>query len=737
MASAAKQDERLNHDDGAPQAPEQPVTTAQDTAQSMDSAAANASSDAAAPAETNTEAKANAVSESQAEAAAADENQAGAKAEAEAEAEVEGKAKPDAQSELHRETADEHQYHPIILSDVSMQASTSFWRGYSRFWPFLKPYWPVALLGVILTIPVGALDAVIAWFLKPFTDQVMVEQQAEFAYYVPLVVIGFTLVQGIFIYLSSLINGYVGGAINLLMRSRLYQKLLTFDSRFFDANNSGSVILRFFNDSETASSGLIQNMRLFLTKFFSSLSLIGVLLYNSWELTIFAVGIITVLILPMQIVRKRIKSLVSRTVNVSTGMITLYNETTQGSKVIKSFNLKDFMYQRFREQADYLFKMAIKMVRDTNWLSPVMHLVSSFGVAGVLYFGVTLILSGRMTSGEMVSFLAALIMLYTPLKSIGNNYIQVQTALLALDRIYALLDYESFENGKHEGSKVLKDIKDSIEFDHVVFSYNGERDILKDVSFKINVGHKVALVGNSGGGKTTVCSLINRLYEVKSGSIKIDGIDVRDYTIESLRRNVACVFQDNFLFAGTIRQNILFGKEDATDEEIAHAVKSAYLDEFIASLPDGLDTQIGERGVSLSGGQKQRIAIARAIIRNAPLVILDEATSALDNRSEKVVQQALDELMKGRTTLVIAHRLSTIQDADTIMVINDGQIVEQGSHEELLALGGAYAALYNTQFASQHKHKMEQADQAEQTTADESAAEPVAKPASAEKASED
>ena len=524
------------------------------------------------------------------------------------------------------------------------------------------------------------------------------------------------------------------------MRSRLYQKLLTFDSRFFDANNSGSVILRFFNDSETASSGLIQNMRLFLTKFFSSVSLICVLLYNSWELTIFAVGIIAVLIVPMQIVRKRIKSLVSRTVNVSTGMITLYNETALGSKVIKSFNLKDFMYQRFREQADFLFKMAIKMIRDTNWLSPVMHLVSSFGVAGVLYFGVTLILSGRMTSGEMVSFLAALIMLYTPLKSIGNNYIQVQTALLALDRIYDLLDYESFENGKHEGSKVLKDIKDSIEFDHVVFSYNGERDILRDISFKINVGHKVALVGNSGGGKTTVCSLINRLYEVKSGSIKIDGIDVRDYTIESLRRNVACVFQDNFLFAGTIRQNILFGKEDATDEEIAHAVKSAYLEEFVAGLPDGLDTQIGERGVTLSGGQKQRIAIARAIIRNAPLVILDEATSALDNRSEKVVQQALDELMKGRTTLVIAHRLSTIQDADTIMVINDGQIVEQGSHEELLALGGAYAALYNTQFASQHKQQAEQAEQAEQGEPGESAeslAEPSASAAApAVKASE-
>ena len=719
MASAAKQDERLNYDDGAPQAPDQTVTMRQDAAPAEADASSveadpEVKSDAKVKLDAKSEVKAAEISAS-ADAKSEDKTDttAQAQAESESDAQTEDKVADKGEAEGHRETASDSQYHPIILSDVSMQASTSFWRGYSRFWPFLKPYWPMALLGVLLTIPVGALDAVIAWFLKPFTDQVMVEQQAEFAYYVPLVVIGFTLAQGIFIYLSSLINGYVGGAINLLMRSRLYQKLLTFDSRFFDANNSGSVILRFFNDSETASSGLIQNMRLFLTKFFSSLSLIGVLLYNSWELTIFAVGIIAVLILPMQIVRKRIKSLVSRTVNVSTGMITLYNETALGSKVIKSFNLKDFMYQRFREQADYLFKMAIKMVRDTNWLSPVMHLVSSFGVAGVLYFGVTLILSGRMTSGEMVSFLAALIMLYTPLKSIGNNYIQVQTALLALDRIYDLLDYESFENGKHEGSKVLTDIKDSIEFDHVVFSYNGERDILQDISFKINVGHKVALVGNSGGGKTTVCSLINRLYEVKSGSIKIDGIDVRDYTIESLRRNVACVFQDNFLFAGTIRQNILFGKEDATDEEIAHAVKSAYLEEFISGLPDGLDTQIGERGVTLSGGQKQRIAIARAIIRNAPLVILDEATSALDNRSEKVVQQALDELMKGRTTLVIAHRLSTIQDADTIMVINDGQIVEQGSHDELLALGGAYAALYNTQFAAQHKQETEQDDQAE------------------------
>ena len=316
-------------------------------------------------------------------------------------------------------------------------------------------------------------------------------------------------------------------------------------------------------------------------------------------------------------------------------------------------------------------------------------------------------------------------MLYTPLKSIGNNYIQVQSALLALDRIYDLLDYESYENGKHEGNTVIKEIKKDIEFQHVYFSYDGVHDVLKDVSFKINVGQKVALVGNSGGGKTTVCSLITRLYEIKSGKILIDDIDIHEYTLESLRHQVAFVFQDNFLFAGTIRQNILFGKEDATEEEIQLALKSAYLDEFVQSLPNGLDTEIGERGVTLSGGQKQRLAIARAIIRNAPLVILDEATSALDNRSEKVVQKALDELMKGRTTLVIAHRLSTVRDADVIMVINDGQIVEKGSHDELLQQNGAYAMLYNSQFkmleGQEHQELEQEQDRAAKNTTDTSA----------------
>ncbi len=604
-----------------------------------------------------------------------------------------GKAKPD------------YLKHPIVLSNTQDQKATSFLRGYRQFWPFLRPYLPLASLGIFLSIPVGALDAVVAYFLKPFMDDVMIAQEQSFAQYVPVFIIAFTVVQGLLIYLAALVNGYVGGKLNFSIRTALYDKLLSFDSRFYDVNNSGSVIFRFFNDAESASSGLISNIRLFLTKFFSSVSLVCVLLYNSWQLTVLALGVLVILVVPLKIVRKRIKQIITRSVSGSTVIITLYNETTVGNRVIKVFNLKERMRQVFSDKADYLFRIGFKLTRDTEWLSPVMHLVSAIGVAGVLYYGVHLILTGVITSGAFVSFLAAFIMLYTPLKSIGNNYIKVQQALLALDRIYELLESRTFEDGLNEGDKILTGIKKSIEFKDVHFSYTDDREILKGVSFKVPAGKKIALVGNSGGGKTTVCSLIPRLYEADRGQILIDGIDITGVTLESLRSQIAMVFQDSFLFQDTIRNNIICAKPDATEEEIQTAIKSAYLDEFISSLPDGLDTMLGERGVTLSGGQKQRMAIARAIIKNAPLVILDEATSALDNKSEKVVQKALDSLMKGRTTIVIAHRLSTIRDSDLILVVNDGLIVERGTHEELLKQQGAYAALYLSQFKAQEDLK--------------------------------
>lgn len=591
----------------------------------------------------------------------------------------------------------------IVLDKMDENVSTNFVRGYKTFWPFLKPYFFWAVLGVILTIPVGALDAVVASFLKPFMDNVMVAQDAEFSKLVPIFIIGFTVIQGICIYASNIVNAYVGSKISMDLKNTLFKKLLRFESRFFDKNTSGSVIMRFAGDADTATNGLIANLKLFLQKFFSSLALVVVLLYNSWELSFIAVGVLLLIVYPMKIVRKRIKQITLRTLSSGAKLNTYYYETYSGIKTIKSFNLQDQMENSYKENYKSLFILGMKIVRDTNWLAPFMHLVTAFGVAGVLYFGLHLIETKDITAGTFVAFLAALIMLYTPVKSIGNNYIAVQNSLLALDRISQLLHEESFESESEGGKAQLKEIKKDITFENVSFSYDGEKTILDNINLSVPVGTKVALVGNSGGGKSTVCSLIPRLYEIDNGSIKVDGKDIREYSLSSLRDKISMVFQDNFLFAGTIRDNLLYGKKDATQEQIDFAIKSAYLDDFVDKLPDGLDTVIGERGLLLSGGQRQRLAIARAILKNAPLVILDEATSALDNKSEKVVQRALDKLMEGRTTIVIAHRLSTVMDADMIYVINDGHIVEQGSHKQLVDLGGAYSVLYKSQFSKTHK----------------------------------
>lgn len=585
--------------------------------------------------------------------------------------------------------------------DNADTSQISIYKGYVLMWPFIKKYLWLTILGIILTIPVGTLDAFIALFLKPFMDNVMVEKQEELASNVPFIIVGFVIVQGIFIYTSTLVNSYVAGKVTLDLKRKLYVKLLNMDCKFFDTNDSGMVIFRFYNDAEMATNGLINNFKLFLTKFLSTLSLVCVLIYNSWQLSCAAIGVLLFLIIPLRIVRKKINIIMKKTVMEGAFILTLYNETSAGNRIIRSFTLEDIMMSKFKYSARFLFGMGMKMVRDTNWLSPMMHVVSAIGVAIVIWFGGHLIVTQQISSGTFVSFLAALIMLYTPLKSIGNNYVQIQTSILAVERIYEILNHKTMSESEENSGKEFKELKEinsSIEFNNVSFGYNADKLVLDKINFKINKGQKVALVGNSGGGKTTVCSLIPRLYEINSGEILIDGEDIRNYSLSSLRNNISVVFQDNFLFTGTIRQNILMGNPNATEEDLQEACKNACLDEFLQKLPRGVDTPIGEKGILLSGGQKQRVAIARAFIKNAPLVILDEATSALDNKSEKIVQEALDNLMKNKTVIVIAHRLSTIIDSDRIMVINDGQIVETGSHDELLASEGAYAALYKSQF---------------------------------------
>lgn len=570
-------------------------------------------------------------------------------------------------------------------------------KNFRRMWPYIKPYWFRACLGVALTVPVGALDGAVAMFLKPFMDKVMVDKQPHFSALIPFLIVGFTVVQGILLYSSNYLNTWVGQKITIGVKRKLYAKLLSMDTSYFDGNNSGTILFRYSNDAETASTGLVENLKKFLSKTFSSLSLVCVLIYNSWQLAIIAIAVLALFVPPMSIVRKKMKDILARTVGNVSRVLTIYNETFAGNKTIRSFTLEETFQDQFKTATDLTFALAMKLVKGTNWLSPVMHIFMSIGIALVIGCGGYLIVHGTITSGNFVAFIAALMMLYSPLKGVGNNYVAIQNSFLAIDRIFNILDLEPRIND-HPDAKTLTEIRQGIVFDHVHFAYVPGREVLSDINLEIPVGKTIALVGNSGGGKTTISSLLPRLYDIHKGSIKIDGTDIKNITQKSLRQQIAMVFQDNFLFSGTVRENILLGNKNATEEAIWHALRNACLDQFIKELPNGLDTEIGERGILLSGGQKQRLAIARAFIKNAPIVILDEATSALDNKSERVVQEALDNLMKNRTVIVIAHRLSTVQNADKIVVINDGKIAEEGTHQELLKKDGAYAALYAMQF---------------------------------------
>ena len=570
---------------------------------------------------------------------------------------------------------------------------------YKKMLPYVKPYWKRALLAVLITIPIGSMDAVIAWALKPYMDVVMVEKQnmGGSAMFIPIVIIVFSLSQSLLTYLATYMNTWVGQKIAMDVKKKLFYKLMHYNAGFFDKKTSGEIMLRFNDDVDNACGGLLKNLKMFTTRLFSSISLVAVLFYNSWQLAIVATIVLFGALFPLTQIRKRLKGLVSKDVANRAAVMTHFNETYSGNRIIASYNLYDYQNNRFQTTLEGVFKLGMGMIKRTGMLSPLMHFIVSFGIAAVIWLGSYLIITHQITAGSFVSFIAALIMLYNPIKSIGSNFTSVQMSLMAMERVFGLLEAIP-EIVNCENPKTLEAPKQGIEYKDVCFAYEKDKPVLEHINLKINIGETIAFVGNSGGGKSTMVNLLPRFYDVTGGQILIDGQDIRELDIDSLRSQIAIVFQDNFLFGGTIRDNILLGKENATEEEINNAVKCACLEEFIGTLEKGLDTSIGERGVLLSGGQKQRIAIARAFIKNAPIVILDEATSALDNKSEAIVQQAIENLMTDRTVFVIAHRLSTVRHADKIVVVNYGKIAEIGTHEELIEKeNGIYASLYKTQ----------------------------------------
>ena len=581
----------------------------------------------------------------------------------------------------------------------------------NKVFPFIKPHLGRIILNMILAIPLGLLDSVVAFALKPYMDCVIngkpwhlfgfTIEQSLLATVIPLGIILFAIIQGLLKYTNNYLTDWTGNKISNSLKVELFRKLTSLDPKFYDINSSGLVLTRFFTDPETASKNIINMIKTFIMTIFGIVGLVGVLLYNSWKLAIIGVGIMAIAITPVTLIRKKIKKVSNATMVVGGDMTTNFNETFAGNKIMTAYNLQKLQNNKFENQIKEQFDLTISLTKRVGWMSPIMYFICSIGIALVMFYGNHLIISGQMTAGSFASFVTSLLLLYKPVKDLGRTLTDLQTTFVALGRVFELFDLVPNIKNKENAIK-MKGLNSSIDFEHVYFEYEEDIPVLKDFNLHVNKGETIALVGNSGGGKSTIVNLLPRFYDIQKGSIKFDGIDIKNLEIESLRDNISFVFQDNFLFSGSIKDNILMGKENATEDEIQTVVKLAHLDEFLSTLENGIDTYVGERGASLSGGQRQRVAIARAMIKNAPIVILDEATSALDNESEAIVQKALDNLMQNKTVFVIAHRLSTINNADRIAVINEGELVELGTHEQLMNIPeGNYKHLYEMQFKNQ------------------------------------
>lgn len=598
-------------------------------------------------------------------------------------------------------------------------ASNSFRYGWllGRIFPYIKPVLGRVILGFLVAIPVGALDGVVSVSLKPFMDYVVGRQDwaitilnhhftipySTLALTIPFGVVLFAAVQGVLRYLNSYLTDWTSQKITNAVKISLFNKLCDMDASFYDENSSGVIITRFLGDPDTASAGIVSNIKTFVTALFGALSLIGVMLYCSWKLAVIGVLILGAAFIPVALIRKRVKSTSNKNMVIGGNITTNFNETYIGNKVMRSYSLEERQKNLFCDQIWKGFANNMALVKRSGWMSPLMYLIASVGIALVLGYGTHLIYTNQMTAGGFASFVTSLLLLYKPVKTLGNTLTGLQTIFVAMGRVFELFDIQPEIRDKADAVE-LKGLNEGIDFENVNFEYVKDRLVLKKFNYNVKKNETIAIVGNSGGGKSTLVNLIPRFYDVTSGSIKIDGKDVRDYTLKSLRANISMVFQDNFLFSGTIRDNIMMGNESASEEDLKKVVECAHLEEVVAEMPDGLDTVLGERGTTLSGGQRQRVAIARAMIKDAPIIILDEATSALDNESEAIVQKALDNLMSNKTVFVIAHRLSTIKNADRIIVIKDGELIESGSHDELMTIqDGEYKHLYEMQFKHQEE----------------------------------
>ncbi|HUN56148.1 MAG TPA: lipid A export permease/ATP-binding protein MsbA [Smithella sp.] len=567
---------------------------------------------------------------------------------------------------------------------------------FKRLLLMARQYYVRFIFAAICMIIAGGLQASLPFIAKPVIDEIFVNKDIASLTWIPITVIAIFLFKGLANYGQTVIMSSIGLRIITNLRNQLYEQIQKQALSFFTENSTGLLMSRITNDVQFVQTASAEAISALVKDSFMLISLIGVVFYRDWKLALIAMVVFPLTIYPISRFGKKIRKLATSSQITMGTLNSLLQETISGTRIVKAFGMEKYESKRFAAENEKLFKYNLKAISINAMSSPLMDFLGGIGIAAVVFYGGYNVVKGYSTPGTFFSFIAALLMLYEPIKRLTNINNTINQGVAGADRIFSIIDRVPDIEDKPDAVE-LPPVKNNIDIENVTFCYE-EKPVLKNINLSIKTGEVVAFVGMSGGGKTSLVNLIPRFYDVNQGRVAIDGHDVRDVSQRSLRKQIAIVTQQTILFNDSVRNNIAYGDIQRTEEDVVNAARAANAHDFIMRLPKGYDSNIGELGTKLSGGEKQRISIARALLKNAPILILDEATSSLDTESEIEVQEALDNLMKGRTTLVIAHRLSTIRNADRIIALVNGEIVEEGDHETLLKKKGEYFRLYNLQF---------------------------------------
>ena len=570
-------------------------------------------------------------------------------------------------------------------------------KNYLRLLAYIKPYKKRLAAAVVCIIMAAGANLYLPWIIKDMIDDVLMSKDMLMLNLIAAGILVVMFTRGVFYYGQSYLVSYVGQRVIIDVRSVLFRKFQKMPLSYYDKQQTGTVMSYITNDVSAMQSAIVDNLIELVTESSILIGSLAMMIYLDWKLSLLTLMTIPLVGFAMKIFGRKLKRSSTVIQERAAEITSLLQESISAIRVVKSFVRETYEIRRFEEQNWKNFQAAMKNVKLSSLLTPTVEFLAAIAVTFIVWFGGYEVVNEVITAGELVAFLTYAVNLANPVKRLSRVYAAIQKAMAAADRVFEVMDLDE-KITDVPGAKPLPPIKGQVEFKDITFSYKEGQPALQHISLKAEPGQMIALVGPSGSGKSTIANLIPRFYDVDSGTISIDGHDIRQVTADSLREQIGLVPQETMLFSTTVMENIRYGRLDATDEEVVEAARAANAEEFIKDLPEGYDTKLGERGLNLSGGQRQRLAIARAILKNPRVLILDEATSALDTESEKIVQDALDKLMVGRTSFVIAHRLSTIFNADQIFVVENGHLREHGTHEELLAAGGLYSNLYNIQF---------------------------------------